>query len=209
MKILLADDHAIVRRGLRSLLEADLPDVQVVEAGTAQETLSTVRQQLFDIVVLDIHFQDGNGLDLVGQIQNIQAQARILVLSVFSEKHYARRAFKLGASGYLNKASADTELINAMHKLQAGGKYITPVLAESLADELSAGWDKAPHETLSGREFQIMSCLAQGLSVGEVAAQLSLSPKTVSTYRVRLLHKLDLRTTAELVRYALENRLIE
>ncbi len=207
MKVLIADDHAVVRRGVREILEEALLGIAVDEAGSASETLKAVRDKAYDIVLLDISFPDGNGLDVLRQIRSHGPSTRVLLLSTYSEEQYARRALRSGAAGYLTKDRAPDELIDAIRKVAAGGKYITQSLAERLADEIGAETQQAPHETLSDREFQIMIHLAAGKSVGEIAAELALSPKTVSTYRSRVLEKLNVKTTAEIVRYVLENQL--
>ncbi len=207
MTVLIADDHAVVRRGVREILEEALLGIAVDEAGSASETLKAVRDKAYDIVLLDIAFPDGNGLDVLRQIRSHGPSTRVLLLSTYSEEQYARRALRSGAAGYLTKDRAPDELIDAIRKVAAGGKYITQSLAERLADEIGAETQQAPHETLSDREFQIMIHLAAGKSVGEIAAELALSPKTVSTYRTRVLEKLNAKTTAEIVRYVLENRL--
>ncbi len=207
MKVLIADDHAVVRRGVREILEEALLGIAVDEAGSASETLKAVRDKAYDIVLLDISFPDGNGLDVLRQIRSHGPSTRVLLLSTYSEEQYARRALRSGAAGYLTKDRAPDELIDAIRQVAAGGKYITQSLAERLADEIGAETQKAPHETLSDREFQIMIHLAAGKSVGEIAAELALSPKTVSTYRARVLERLNIKTTADLVRYVLENRL--
>ncbi len=205
MKVLIADDHAVVRRGVREILEEALLGIAVDEAGSASETLKAVRDKAYDIVLLDIAFPDGNGLDVLRQIRSHRPSTRVLLLSTYSEEQYAQRALRSGAAGYLTKDRAPDELIDAIRKVAAGGKYITQSLAERLADEIGA--EQAPHKTLSDREFEIMIRLAAGKSVGEIAVELALSPKTVSTYRSRVLEKLNVKTTAEIVRYVLENRL--
>ena len=209
MRVLIADDHAVVRRGVRQILEEIPLGLDVDEAGSAGETLKAIMGIDYDIVLLDISFPDGSGLDVLRQIQSHRPQTRVLLLSMYPEVQYARRALRLGASGYLTKDSTPHELILAIQEVAVGGKYITQSLAERLADEIGASVEKAPHETLSDREFQVLTRLGTGKSIGSIAAELSLSPKTVSTYRSRLLVKLNLTTTADLIRSVLENHLKE
>lgn len=207
MKVLIADDHAVVRRGVRQILEEAPLGLAVDEAGSARETLKAVLDKDYDIVLLDIAFPDGSGLDVLRQIRSHRPNTHVLLLSMYPEEQYAQRALRSGASGYLTKDSAPDELVFAIQKVIAGGKYITQALAERLADKVGSQVEKAPHETLSDREFQVLTRLGAGKSIGEIAAELSLSPKTVSTYRARLLGKLNLKTTAEIIRYVIENRL--
>ena len=207
MKILIADDHAVLRRGVREILEDAPLGLCVEETGSAGETLKAVRDNAYDIVLLDISFPDGSGLDVLRQIRADSPQTRVLLLSMYPEAQYAQRALRLGASGYLTKDSAPDELVIAIQKVIAGGKYITQALAERLADEIGKQVEKAPHETLSDREFQVLTRLGAGKSISEIAAELSLNPKTVSTYRSRLLEKLNLKTTADIIHYVIENHL--
>jgi DNA-binding NarL/FixJ family response regulator len=207
MKVLIADDHAVVRRGVREILEEAPLGLFVDETASAGETLKAVRDKAYDIVLLDISFPDGSGLDVLRQIRAHCPHTRVLLLSMYPEEQYAQRALRLGASGYLTKDSAPNELVNAIQKVALGGKYITQALAERLADEISMQVEKAPYETLSDREFQVLTCLGAGKSIHAIATELSLSPKTVSTYRSRLLEKLKLKTTADIIHYVIENRL--
>jgi DNA-binding NarL/FixJ family response regulator len=207
MRVLIADDHAIVRRGVREILEEAPLGLIVDETGSAAETLKATRDKAYDIVLLDIAFPDGSGLDVLRQIRAQCPQTRVLLLSMYPEEQYARRALRLGASGYLTKDSAPDELVVAIQKVAVGGKYITQALAERLVDEIGMQVEKAPHETLSDREFQVLKHLGAGKSIKAIAAELSLSPKTVSTYRSRLLEKLNLKTTADIIHYVIENKL--
>ena len=207
MRVLVADDHAIVRRGVREILEEAPLGLTVNEAGSAAETLKAVRDNTYDIILLDISFPDGSGLDVLRQIRADSPQTRVLLLSMYPEEQYAQRALRSGASGYLTKDSAPNELVIAIQKIAVGGKYITQALAERLADEIGDEVGKAPHETLSNREFQVLTHLGTGKSIHEIAAEFSLSPKTVSTYRSRLLVKLNLKTTADIIHYVIENQL--
>ncbi len=207
MKVLIADDHAVVRRGVREILEEAPLGLFVDEAGSAGETLKAVRDNAYDIVLLDISFPDGSGLDVLQQIHAQSPQTRVLLLSMYSEDQFARRALRSGASGYLTKDSTPNELVIALQRVIAGGKYVSQLLAERLADEIGQEAEKAPHETLSDREFQVLIRLGAAKSIQEIAAELSLSPKTVSTYRSRLLEKLNLVTTADIIHYVIDNRL--
>ncbi len=207
MNVLIADDHAVVRRGVREILEEAPLGIAIDETCTASETLKAVRANVYDIVLLDISLPDGNGLDVLREICAHRPSTRVVMLSMYPEEQYAQRALRSGAAGYLTKDSTTAELITAIRTVAAGGKYISQAMAGRLADRLGAKTTQAPHETLSEREFQIMIHLATGKSVGEIAAELALSAKTVSTYRTRVLEKLNVKTTAELIRYALENRL--
>lgn len=209
IRVLIADDHALLRRGVREILEEAGLNIFVSEAGSASEALKAVLHEAYDIALLDIAFPDGNGLDVLNEMHSQRPQTRILLLSMYPEAHYAQRALHLGASGYLAKNSAPDELMLAIQKVMDGGKYITPALAEQLAQEISRDFERPTHERLSDREFRVLIALGAGKSISQIATELSLSPKTVSTYRSRLLEKLKLKTTADLIRYVLENQLSE
>jgi len=209
IKILIADDHAIVRQGLRQTV-ADQSDMTVAgEAQNAQETLKLVREQEWDVVVLDITMPDRSGLDLLTELKQMRPKLPVLILSMHSEEQFAVRALKAKASGYITKQSAPKELIQAIRKVHRGGKYVSPSLAETLAFELGDDTGRAAHEKLSDREYQVMCLLASGKTVKETAVELSLSIKTVSTYRSRLLEKMALENNAQLMRYAMRNRLVD
>jgi two-component system invasion response regulator UvrY len=198
-----------VRRGVLQILE-DIPDmVAAGEASTGREVLRAVQEHDYDVLVLDIAMPDGGGLEVLKQLQSLKPNLRVLVLSMYPEKQYALRALKAGAAGYLTKESAPEELIAAIRKVARGGKYVTQSLAEKLAVELGDEVEKAPHEALSDREYQVMCLLTSGKTLTEIAADLSLSIKTVSTYRTRILDKLNLKSTADIIRYALEHGLVE
>lgn len=205
--ILIADDHAIVRRGVQDILH-ELPfAVDVIEASTAVGAIREISNRHFDILILDISFPDGNGLDILDQVKRIRPGTKVLFLSMYPEEQYARRAIKKGAFGYLTKDSAPTELVAAIKKIISGHKYVTTTLAQILLDDLVSPASQAPHETLSDREFQVMLELAKGKKTSEIAHKLLISPKTVSTYRSRVFEKLNISTTAELVRYVLDRNL--
>lgn len=207
IRILIADDHAIVRRGVRDILN-ELPDrIEIAEVSTAMDAIREIAAHPYDIVILDISFPDGNGLDILNQVKNIRPETRILFLSMYPEEQYARRALKNGAYGYLTKDSAPTELVEAIQRVISGSKYVTMTLAQRLVDDLATPQVQDPHENLSDREFQVMLELARGKKISDIATELMLSPKTVSTYRGRVFQKLNLLTTAELIRYVMDHGL--
>jgi DNA-binding NarL/FixJ family response regulator len=209
IKILIADDHPIVRQGLRHILSG-IPDMAVAgEAVNAQETLDQVRTGGWDVVVLDITMPDRSGFYILKELKHEQPDLPVLVLSIHAEEQLAVRVLKAGASGYLTKENAPAELIKAIRQVVGGGKYISPSLAETLAAGLDTASNRPRHKALSDREFQVMQMMAGGKTLAEIAGELSLSAKTVSTYRTRLLEKMDLKTNAEIIRYAIENGLIE
>ena len=209
IRALIADDHAVVRQGLIQIL-GNIPEITVAgEAINGQEVLDKVRAESWDVVILDISMPDRSGLDILKQLKSERPKLPVLVLSMHSEDQYAVRALKAGASGYLTKDSAPDELVKAIRKVVSGGRYVGSCLAERLAFEIGADSSKLPHETLSDREFQVLRLIASGKSVTEIAAELYLSSKTVSTYRVRLLQKMNLKTNAELMHYAMQNHLID
>ena len=209
IRALIADDHAVVRQGLKQIL-GDTPEMVVAgEATTGQEVLDKVRAETWDVVVLDISMPDRSGLDILKQLRSERPKLPVLVLSMHSEDQYAMRVLKAGASGYLTKDSAPDELVKAIRKVVSGGRYVSPFLAEKLASEIGTDSSRLPHETLSDREFQVLRLIAAGKSVTEIAAELYLSVKTVSTYRARMLQKMNLGTNAELMHYAMQNHLID
>lgn len=209
INILIADDHPIVRQGLRHILSA-VSDMKVAgEAVNAQETLEQVRAGKWDVLVLDITMPGRSGFDILKELRHQQPELPILVLSIHAEEQLAVRILKAGASGYVTKENAPDELVKAIRKVVGGGKYISRSLAESLASGLDTDSARPRHEDLSDREFQVMQLMATGKKLAEIADELSLSPKTISTYRTRLIEKLNLKTNAEVIRYALENGLIE
>ncbi len=209
LHVILCDDHPIFREGLKKIL---LPhsDIKVdAEAGSGAELMQKIEGRRFDVLILDISLKDMNGLDVVKALQASGNRTAILILSMHPEEHYALRALKAGAAGYLQKESVPEELVNAIRKIAKGGKYVTPSLAERLAYQLEPNTEKAPHELLSDREYQVLCLLAAGRGVKEIAAELALSPPTVATYRSRILTKLNLSTTVDLVRYALRYGLVQ
>lgn len=209
IKVLIADDHPIVRQGLRQILSATADMVVAGEAVNGQEALDQVRGGGWDVLVLDITMPGRSGFDILKELKYEQPDLPVLVLSIHAEEQFAVRVLKAGASGYVTKENAPNELVRAIRKVVSGGRYISPGLAETLAFGLDVTSDRPRHETLSDREFQVMQLIARGKTLMEIAEVLSLSAKTVSTYRTRLLEKLNLKTNAELMRYAIDNRLIE
>ena len=208
MRILIADDHAIVRRGLSEILLEEYPSAFVEEVGDADTLLNRALEGNWDIVISDLMMPGRSVLEVLQQIKNHAAQLPVLILSIFPEEQYATRVLKAGASGYINKDAAPTELVKAVQRILQGRKYITPNIAEMLASDLTLSTDKAPHELLSDREFHVMKLLAEGKTISDIAEMLSLSPTTISTYRARIMEKMKMKANAELARYALENRLI-
>jgi DNA-binding NarL/FixJ family response regulator len=209
IKILIADDHAIVREGLKQIL-SESPDLVVVaEASSGQEVLEKISKSDLDLVVLDIAMPGRGGLDILKEIKTQRPRLPVLMLSMYPEEQYAIRVLKSGASGYLTKESAPTELVMAIRQISQGKKYISPSLAEKLAIDLELSPDKLPHEILSDREYQVMCMIASGKTLKEIADGLSLSIKTISTYRSRILEKMNMRTNAEVTHYAIKNNLVD
>ena len=209
IKILIADDHRIVREGLKQIL-AETPDMIVAdEANNAQEVLKKIWDNDYDVLLLDISMPGRSGLDILKQLKSDRPKLSVLVLSMYSEEQYALRALRAGASGYMTKESAPDELIEAIRKVSTGRKYISPSVAEKLAFSLESGDEKPPQETLSDREFQVMCMIASGKTIKAIADDLSLSVKTVSTYRARILEKMRMKNNAELTHYAIQNKLVE
>ena len=209
-KVLIADDHEVVRYGLRQLLADEPDEIVISEATTGQEVLERVGEQPWDVVLLDIALPGKSGLKLIKELCSLSPHLPVVVLSMHSEDQYAVRSFKSGASGYLTKESAPDQLIQAIRKVAAGGKYISIELAERLAFRLTLGTDdKTRHEALSNREFQVFRMLAIGKTVKEIADDLSLSIKTISTHRMRILEKMGVRTNADLTQYGIEYRLLD
>lgn len=208
MNIIVVDDHPVVRQGICLILAAEA-DMQVTgQAGGMDEALALLRQQQFDVAVLDINLPGRNGLEALADMQRASPGLPILVFSVHSEEHLAMRALKNGANGFLNKEHVPEELVKAIRKLAQGGTYVSPRLAEWLALEVSGRRRNLPHECLSDREYQVMCQLASGKSVSQVAESLHRSPNTISTYRARILTKMGMRNNAELTLYAINNRLV-
>jgi DNA-binding NarL/FixJ family response regulator len=208
-RVLVADDHALLRSGVRQLLEAEPGIVEIGEAGSGRETLDALRTGNWDLLILDINMPDRSGLDVLRHVRSLHPETRVLVLSGFSERQYALNVLRAGASGYVNKEMAPEELLSAVRTVLRGRRYVTPVLAELLVSELDSDADRPLHSRLSEREFQIFCKLAAGRAVSEIATELCLSVKTVSTYRSRILEKMNFGTNADLTTYALRNGLIQ
>ncbi len=208
IKVLIADDHAIVRRGLKQLLLEEYPSAIIEETADAENLVSKAIQGEWDLVICDLSMPGRSGLDALRQIRQASPSLPVLIMSMHPEDQYAVRVLKAGASGYLSKESIHNELIRAVHTVLLGKKFITPSIAEKLADAFNTNNGQSPHESLSDREFDVFKLLAAGKSVSEIAAQLSLSVTTVSTYRARIMEKMNMRSNAELTRYGLEKGLI-
>lgn len=206
-RILLVDDHVVVRRGVRAILEDNFPGVVVAEAGNGADALAALAET-FDAIVLDLSMPGRNGFDLLHEIKHRHPKLPVLIMSLHGEEQFAVRALRAGAAGYLTKSAAPEQLVTAIMKVIRGGKYVSETLAERLAAEVGGATAESPHERLSDREFDVMRGIASGSSVSEIAAQMHLSVKTVSTYRTRLLEKMGMSNNAELTRYALEHNLV-
>jgi two-component system invasion response regulator UvrY len=209
MRILLTDDHAVVRHGLRQILADEFKKAVFGEARNAQEALDLVWKENWDVVVLDITMPGRSGLEVLREIKKSKPRLPVLVLSMHPENQFAVRVLKRGASGYMTKESAPNELVGAVKKVIAGGRYVSASLAEKLATYLSSDNNKPAQELLSDREFQVLRLIASGRIVSEIAKELSLSVKTISTYRTRILEKMSLRNNAELMHYAMQHELVE
>ena len=209
IRVLLADDHAIVRAGLKELLTATGDITVIGEATNGQDALAAARKGGFDVLVLDMSMPGRSGIELIKLVKAEKPKLRVLVLSMHSEKQYAVRAVRAGASGYLTKETAADELVAAIRRVAAGGAYVTPETAERLGLDARAGTDGAPHGRLSDREFEDFRMIVAGRSVTDIAAELNLSVKTISTHKARILEKMELSSQAELVRYAVENGLVD
>lgn len=208
IKVLIADDHTIVRDGLKQILD-DAGNISVVaEAADGREVIDLVRRHHPDVVLLDISMPGRGGLDVLKDLTNMQPAPATLVLTMHPEEHYAVRAVRAGAAGYLTKSSAAEELVDAIRKVAGGGRYVTQSVGERLLMEFQRSGEQLTYETLSDREHQVMCLIARGLRVADIAEELSLSAKTISTYRSRILKKLDLKTNAEIVRYAINEGLV-
>jgi two-component system, NarL family, invasion response regulator UvrY len=209
INILIADDHVIVRKGMIQVLSS-ATDIHVAdEVSTGQEVLEKTRKRKYDVLVLDISLPDRSGLEILKQVRNEYPALPVLILSMYPEEHYALRVLKAGGSGYITKEDANTRLVDAIRIVACGRKYITPSIAEKLADELNPSGNRLPHEKLTDREFNILCLIAKGKTSAAIAADLSLSVKTIATYRARLLDKMDMKSNSELTYYAAQNRLVE
>lgn len=215
IKVLLADDHTLVREGLKQILDNTSDIVVVDDACNGQDVLKKVWKDKFDLVLLDIAMPDSSGLDILKQIKNMKPDLNVLILSMHAEEHYAVRALRAGASGYLTKDRAPEELIDAIRKIFMGHRYVSASLAERLAKDIFRGYlietgEKKPiHEQLTDREYQVLCMIASGKTATQIAKVLSLSIKTISTYRSRFMAKMNMKTNAQVIRYAIQNKLVE
>jgi two-component system invasion response regulator UvrY len=209
LRMMLVDDHPIVRRGVSEILAASFPQAVIQEVGSGTEAISLARSQPWDIVILDLTLPDGSGLDVLKRIREVQSRMPVLILSMHTADQFARRAIAAGASGYLTKDTADEELVTAVTRLIRGGKYFGPQVLEQVVMGMHPDRDDRPHERLSDREYQVMRMIGSGKTVSEIAADLTLSVKTVSTYRARVLEKMDMRTNAELTHYVVCHGLLD
>lgn len=208
-RILIIDDHEIVRDGLKKILNEQSQQNVFGEAGTGPEALKLAAEQNWDIVILDLSLGGRSGLEVLKEIKQLRPRLPVLILSMHSEEQYARRAFRAGAAGYVTKDSPRTQLVKAINRVAEGGRYVSPTLAEELVLDLEGGTDRLSHAALSDREFEVMRLIASGKTVREIAEVLSLSDKTISTYRARILEKMGMKTNAELTRYAIQEHLVD
>ena len=209
LKIMLVDDHPIVRRGVRDILVDAFPQAHIQEVGSGMEAIALVQGSAWDIVILDLTLPDGSGLDVLKRIRESQSRLPVLVLSMHAADQFARRAIAAGASGYLTKDTADMELVTAATRLLRGGKYFGPQVLENVVLGMHPDRHERPHERLSDREYQVLRMIGSGRTVSEIATTLGLSVKTVSTYRARVLEKMDMRTNAELTHYVVQHKLTD
>jgi len=208
LRVLIADDHTVVRRGLRQILLEGFPLAEVEEVADAEELIKKIIQSTWDLVISDLSMPGRSGLEALQQIKQIQPKLPVLILSIHPEEQYAIRVLRAGAAGYLSKDMAPDELVIAVQKVLMGKKYITDTIAEKLASVLDQDASKAPHEILSDREFSVLKLLASGKSVSEIADSMFLSVTTVSTYRTRIMSKMNMKNNADLTLYAIENKLL-
>jgi two-component system, NarL family, invasion response regulator UvrY len=209
INVVVIDDHAVVREGLKRIISENPGMAVSGEAGDGYEAIKVVKDKPCDVVLLDITMPNKNGLDVLKQIRAESPRLPILVLSMHAEDQYAIRVLRAGAAGYLTKESAPASLVQAIRKVVRGGKYVSQTLVEKLVFDLDTGTDTVPHETLSDREFQVLCMIASGKTVGDIGVELTLSVKTISTYRVRILEKLQMKNNAEITRYAIKQGLVD
>ena len=209
IRIFITDDHSLIREGLKKIIN-DEKDISIIgEAGNAKDTMSFVLSKNIDMLILDLNLPDKSGLDLLKELKSLKPELKILILSMHPEDRFAMRVLRAGASGYITKESVGEELVRAIRKVYNGGKYVSESLAEMLAIEIQGGGDKPIHEILSDREFQVLQMIASGKTLAEISEALSLAVTTISTYRARVLEKLNLHSNAELIHYAITNKLLD
>ncbi|MCC7527342.1 MAG: response regulator transcription factor [Candidatus Melainabacteria bacterium] len=209
MRILLADDHAMFRSGLRRIIEYDFPGACIEEASSCLQVLDKVKGGVFDLLILDIAMGDENSLDVLPEVKQLQKSAPVLILSMYGDRQFVVKALRAGASGYLTKEHTPEELAQGIRAVLSGRRYVSESIAANLADYLAVGDTERPHESLSRREQEVFLKIARGKSVSDIAVELSVSVKTVSTYRTRILEKMSLNSNAELMRYALKHKLVD
>jgi len=209
IKIFIADDHLLIREGFKKFIDKEVDMTVVGEAQNAAEVHEFLNHEECDVIVLDINMPGKSGLDLLAELKDMNLKSKVLILSMHPEDRFAVRALKLGAFGYITKESAPDELIKAIHKVNEGRKYVSSILAEKLAFEIGSDSDKALHEKLSDREFQILQMIGMGKTITMIADELSLSQSTVNTYRQRILEKMNMHSNAELIHYAIKNNLVD
>lgn len=208
IEVLIVDDHKIVREGLKHILDESDNILVKDEASNGDEAFQMIVENNYDLIILDISMPGKSGLEVLREIKSYKPTQKVLILSMHAENIYAKRTLKAGASGYMTKESASVDLVKAIQKIHAGGKFISPMLAEILIEGLSGEIVITPHENLSNREFQVFEKIATGKKVFEIAEELHLSSKTISTYRTRILEKMNMKTNSELTQYAIQNKLV-
>ncbi len=208
-RILLVDDHEIARRGIENVLASAMPDATFGEAAVYAEALSRLQEERWDLVLLDLNLPGRDGLELLAEVRRLWPRQLVIVVSAYSEEEFALRCLRLGAQGYVTKTAGSKELVAAVRKVLGGGKYVTPLLAERLAAAAGGDLSQPPHELLSSRELQVLRLVALGRSLKEIADELSLSERTIATYRARLAKKLGLSSNVEIARYAMQHKLVD
>ncbi|MEW6713843.1 MAG: response regulator transcription factor [Nitrospirota bacterium] len=208
IKVLITDDHAVVRKGLKQIIDETPGMLAVDEAASGHEAMEKIRKNEYDVVLLDIAMPGKSGLDTLKELKLERPSLPVLILTIYPEEQYALRVLKAGAAGYLTKESAPAELVTAIKKVSEGGRYISPSLAEKLAFNIGTDTDIDPHEKLSDREYQVMCMIASGKTVSDIADEMSLSVKTISTYRTRILEKMGMKNNAEMTHYAIKKELV-
>jgi DNA-binding NarL/FixJ family response regulator len=209
IRVLIVDDHPLLRSGLKEMMMRELHSITCGEAQDAQQALAQIQSHDWDLVILDITLPGRSGLDILHELKQARPKVPVLILSALPEDQFGKRALKAGASGYMNKESAPEELVKAIRKVLAGGRYVSPALAEKLALDLGGKGEQYLHERLSGRELEVLRMIASGKTISQIADELHLAVTTISTHRTRILEKMEMATTTELIRYALRNKLVD